>query len=210
MMLVVCSGTEEVEARRRWAAKGGAGWGRETYLALDCSHLEGAVGLAAQTRTSRPHQRCYRQALPCKAARVPRWAARGGSSSCDLGPGAWGHEQAMLHVWRLCRGARRRGKGGSARVSASKQALSCHAARLLTIQRHTVASSRGPLHLRTCLFHLARCSNNTHSNHGVLVNVQARIAAAVAVLVARWEGAGIVLAARRWAVLMVVVPMFVA
>ena len=58
--------------------------------------------------------------------------------------------------------------------------------------------------------HLARGSNNTNSNHSVLVNVQERIAAAVAVLVAGWEGAGIVLAARKWAVLMVVVPMFVA
>ena len=117
VMLVVCSGTEEVEARRRWAAKGGAGWGRETYLALDCSHLEGAVGLAAQTRTSRP---CYRQTLPCKAARVPRWAARGGSSSCDLGPGAWGHGQAMLHVWRLCRGARRGREEAHESAQASK------------------------------------------------------------------------------------------
>ena len=109
-------------------------------------------------------------------------------------------------------GGQEEGKGRK-RTSQRKQAstLSCHAARLLTIQRHTVASSQGPLHLWACLFHLARgSSNNTHSNHGVLVNVQARIAAAVAVLVAGWEGAGIVLAARRWAVLMVVVPMFVA
>ena len=102
---------------------------------------------------------------------------------------------------------------GRKRTSQRKQAstLSCHAARLLTIQRHTVASSRGPLHLRGCLFHLTRCSNNTNSNHSVLVNVEARIAAAVAVLVAGWEGAGTVLAAaRRWGVLAVVVPMFVA
>ena len=82
---------------------------------------------------------------------------------------------------------------------------------MLTIQR-TVTFSRALLHLRACLLlHLARCSNNTNSNHSVLVNVEARIAAAVAVLVAGWEGAGTVLAAaRRWGVLAVVVPMFVA
>ena len=141
-----------------------------------------------------------------------------------LGRGAKG--QAMLHVGEPAGtgGAGRRRKNTSQRKQASEHSLAPHSSLvyhrvpkgLASTPVPMVAVTSGP-RPHTCsstwgllLLHLARCSNSPHPNHGVLVNVKARIVARWRCWLARWEDGGIVTAARRWRVLMVDVSLCVA
>ena len=142
-----------------------------------------------------------------------------------LGLGAKG--QAMLHVGEPAGtgGAGRRRKNTSQRKQA-RSTLSRHAVRLYTIECQKAlpplqcpwwlspqAQDRTPAPPpgACLLLHLARGSSNSpHPNHGVLVNVKARIVGRWRCWLVRWEDAGIVTAARRWRVLMVEVSLCVA